>query len=187
MKIGLLRCLCVGSCSYALAKSSSGSSANHPPEQAGPPESTRSNGSTISGTGGSPGPKTSNALNHGTAGNNLGPPSNSNPAAASHSKAVNTPAANSATSRKYRHGNSQEVTGLRAVAFPWAGHQPGFRVLLLQNVSRLSGSLSASPEYRPGRRRVRLPRPRWCRQYSSTSRAMVVSFWPQVRKLERKP
>jgi hypothetical protein len=37
MKVGLLRCFSVGSCSYALAQSSSGSSAHHPPGRAGPP------------------------------------------------------------------------------------------------------------------------------------------------------
>jgi hypothetical protein len=97
MKIGLVLCLCLGSCSYAFAQSSSGSSAGSSTGASGTAGSTLSNSSMISGTGGSPGPNTSNALNHRTTGNNLGAPSNSNPAAASHSNAVNTPAANSAT------------------------------------------------------------------------------------------
>jgi hypothetical protein len=61
--------------------------------------STLSNGSTISGTGGSPGPNTANALGKGTTGNNLGAPqmNGAGPAPASHGNAVDTPAANAAT------------------------------------------------------------------------------------------
>jgi hypothetical protein len=61
--------------------------------------STLSNGSTISGTGGSPGPNTANVLGKGTTGNNLGAPQTGGVGAApaSHGNAVDTPAAKAAT------------------------------------------------------------------------------------------
>ena len=94
MKVGwLFLSVYLGACSYALAQSvgSSGTS--------GASGSTLSNGSTISGTGGSPGPNTSNALRQGTTGNNLGAPQTpgTGTAAASHGNAVDTPVANRAT------------------------------------------------------------------------------------------
>jgi hypothetical protein len=101
MKIfAMVLSLYLGSCSLAFAQVSGGSSAG---SSAGPSGtavgSTLSNGSTISGTGGSPGPNTSNALGHGTTGNNLGAPQTgvAPGAAASHGNAVDTPAANAAT------------------------------------------------------------------------------------------
>lgn len=79
--------------SWAHAQSSSGGGSSG----SGGGGSTLSNGSTISGTGGSPGPNTANALNKGTTGANLGVPGTSNPpSAATHGNAVNTPAASSA-------------------------------------------------------------------------------------------
>ena len=88
----------LAACSYALAQSSAGTSAGSSAGQAGA-GSTLSNGSTISGTGGSPGPNTANALGKGTTGNNLGAPqtSGAGSAPASHGNAVDTPAANAAT------------------------------------------------------------------------------------------
>lgn len=94
MKIGwLFLSVYLGACSYALAQSAGSFGTS------GTSGSTLSNGSTISGTGGSPGPNTSNALRHGNLGNNLGAPKapGTGPAATSHGNAVDTPAANRAT------------------------------------------------------------------------------------------
>ena len=94
--IALFFLLWAGTCSYAVAQSSSGSGGTSAGTSGA--SGTLSNGSTISGTGGAPGPNTSNALNRGTTGNNMGAPSNDTPgAAASHNRAVNTPAASAAT------------------------------------------------------------------------------------------
>ena len=95
--IWLVLSLYLGASSGALAQSSGASSAGSSTGAGG--GSTLSNGSTISGTGGSPGPNTLNALRHGTTGNNLGaPPTGSRaPAGASRGNAVDTPAANRAT------------------------------------------------------------------------------------------
>ena len=95
-------CIALGvslaACSFALAQSSGGTSAGSSAGASGA-GSTLSNGSTISGTGGSPGPNTANALGKGTTGNNLGAPqtSGAGSAPASHGNAVDTPAANAAT------------------------------------------------------------------------------------------
>lgn len=91
----------LGACSYALAQSSGGASAGSSAGSTGAGGSvgsTLSNGSTISGTGGSPGPNTANALGKGTTGNNLGAPQTSGASTepASHGNAVDTPAANAA-------------------------------------------------------------------------------------------
>jgi hypothetical protein len=91
--------LYLGSCWLAFAQVSGGSSAG---SSVGPrgigAGSTLSNGSTISGTGGSPGPNTANDLGKGTTGNNLGAPQTSGAGAAPafHGNAVDTPAANAA-------------------------------------------------------------------------------------------
>jgi hypothetical protein len=83
----------LGTCCYTLAQTSAGGG-SYGAAGAG---STLSNGTTISGTGGSPGPNTANALTKGTTGANLGAPRTDNaPSAATHGNAVNTPAANSA-------------------------------------------------------------------------------------------
>jgi hypothetical protein len=90
----------LAACSYALAQSSGGTSAGSAGASgASGSGSTLSNGSTISGTGGSPGPNTASALGKGTTGNNLGVPQTggAGPAPASHGNAVDTPAANAAT------------------------------------------------------------------------------------------
>jgi hypothetical protein len=72
----------LGTCSYALAQSSGGSSVGSSAGAGGTAAgSSLSDGSTLSGTGGSPGPNTSNALNHGTTGNHLGAPQTVTPAA----------------------------------------------------------------------------------------------------------
>jgi hypothetical protein len=93
--VSLILSVYLGTCSYALAQSSGGSSVG---SSGGAGGTALSNGSTLSGTGGSPGPNTSNALNHGTTGDNLGAKqTNSAPSAGSRSNAVDTPAANSAT------------------------------------------------------------------------------------------
>jgi hypothetical protein len=95
MKVmSVLAALYFATCSLTVAQTSTGSSAG-PTGAAGASGSTLSNGSTISGTGGSPGP---NALNRGTMGNNMGAPQSSvSPAGpASHGNAVDTPAANAA-------------------------------------------------------------------------------------------
>lgn len=88
----------LAACSYAGAQSSGGTSTGSSAGVSGS-GSTLSNGSTISGTGGSPGPNTANALGKGTTGNNLGVPQTSGAGAApaSHRNAVDTPAANAAT------------------------------------------------------------------------------------------
>src|SRR3954467_8280604 len=85
----------LGTCCYTLAQTSAGGGSSG----AAGAGSTLSNGSTISGTGGSPGPNTANALGKGTTGNNLGSPQTSGigAAPASHGNAVDTPAANAAT------------------------------------------------------------------------------------------
>lgn len=90
--------LYLGTCSLACAQSSAGSAAGSS-GAGGAAGSTLSNGSTISGTGGSPGPNTSKALNRGMTGNNLGAPPNRPSAgpAATHGNAVDTPAAKAAT------------------------------------------------------------------------------------------
>jgi hypothetical protein len=86
----------LGICSYTLAQSSAGSASAGSSGAAGA-GSTLSNGSTISGAGGSPGPNTANALNKGRTGTNLGAPRTDNvPSAATHGNAVDTPAAKSA-------------------------------------------------------------------------------------------
>jgi hypothetical protein len=93
----LTAALYLGTASLAVAQTSAGSSAGST-GVGGAAGSTLSNGSTISGTGGSPGPNTSSALNHGTTGNNLGAPQAGagGTAPASHGNAVDTPAAKAA-------------------------------------------------------------------------------------------
>ena len=91
--VTLIFALSIGTSAQAFAQSSAGSAG-----AGGAAGSTLSNGTTLSGTGGSPGPNTANALNRGTSGNNLGAPQTSaTPAPASHGNAVDTPAANAAT------------------------------------------------------------------------------------------
>jgi hypothetical protein len=88
--------LYLGTCSCSLAQSSAGGASAGTPG-AGGGGSTLSNGSTISGTGGSPGPNTANALNKGTTATNLGTPRTDNASSsATQGNAVNTPAANNA-------------------------------------------------------------------------------------------
>jgi hypothetical protein len=96
--VSLILSVYLGTCSYALAQNSGGSSAGSSAGAGGTATgSSLSNGSTRSGTGGSPRPNTSNALNHATTGNNLSASqTGAAPAAASHGNAVDTPAANSA-------------------------------------------------------------------------------------------
>ena len=95
--VWLVLSIYLGACSGTLAQSPGAALAGSSTGTGG--GSTLSNGSTISGMGGSPGPNTSNALRHGTTGNNLGaPPTRSTaPAPASHGNAVDTPAAKRAT------------------------------------------------------------------------------------------
>ena len=97
--ISLTLSVYLAACSYALAQSSAGASAGSSAGTGGSAGSTLSNGSTISGTGGSPAPNTANALGKGTTGNNLGAPqtSGAGSAPASHGNAVDTPAAKAAT------------------------------------------------------------------------------------------
>ncbi|MBA2400162.1 MAG: hypothetical protein H0V72_15955 [Bradyrhizobium sp.] len=99
MKIAvLLLVLFAATSSHVFAQNSAGSSAGSSGAGAAA-GSTLSNGTTVSGTGGSPGPNTSNALNRGTTGNNMGAPQTGagTTAPASHGNAVDTPAANAAT------------------------------------------------------------------------------------------
>lgn len=89
--------LYLGTGAFAFAQTSTGGSSGST-GAGGASGSTLSNGTTVSGTGGSPGPNTANALKHGTTGKNLGAPQTGGgaPAPASHGNAVDTPAANAA-------------------------------------------------------------------------------------------